>query len=263
LLLPGAAREALAVLQAQAGNAPILQVTVRAEQASLTYLNTKTEEATTLVWEDGKWWEKDSGVLYVEQATFHLSDFNLEDVGAMFAAAATISGSSADQQLQINEYNEGRVLMTVTTSPESVTVFFRPDATLIRGLDFIVKADVAEALRDTCNDVAVIAVGLGQQGFWADVRRDTDTIERFIRPAGLPTYSSLRNQSSNLTAFDPAVIDPAVVASLLNRLPALVADNPQATIEFTADTRDGVPVPKLYFTLGFTTLVYDLAGNPV
>jgi hypothetical protein len=253
----------LATLQAEAGAAPVLQVTVTALQATLTYLDMESEQARTLIWEDGQWWQADSDVLYVEQAAFDLADFDLSDVGAMFASAAELDNSDINQQLQINEYNEGRVLMTVTTSPESVTVFFRPDATLINQLDFTVAIDVAEALHDTCADVVVLAIGINQQGFWADVRRDEETIERFIRPAGLPAYSSLRNQSSSLTTFAPTVVDPVVLAELLTRLPVIISGDPEARIELVIDARDGVHTPKLHFTVGLTTVVYTLDGRPV
>ncbi|MDR1355460.1 MAG: hypothetical protein LBJ43_04290 [Propionibacteriaceae bacterium] len=263
LLLPGAAAAALAELQTKVGDAPILRVTLTAQQATLTYLDIATERPMTLRWENNVIEQLDLGIVWVNQASFKLSDFVLDDLGAMFRAAAEVSGSDINQELQITEYNEARVLMSVTTSPESVPVFFYPNASMVNQLDFTTSGGVKEAIRDSCVTARVLAIGLDQQGFWADIRRDVETIERFIRPAGLPVYSTLRSQSSELTEFDCALADAEVISNLLVRLPAELTGNAQSGIKFGMDTRDDEPAPKLYFTVGFTTMEYEVDGRPV
>ena len=50
-----------------------------------------------------------------------------------------------NQNLQIVEYNEGTVLMTVSTKPESRTVFFRRDGSVVNHIDFATPTGMTEA----------------------------------------------------------------------------------------------------------------------
>ena len=227
----------------------------------MTYI--EDDKALTLGWQDGVISTVDSDVTYVGQAVFSVDSFNLADVGKMFAQAAALTGSSAKQELQINEYNTGRVLMTVTTSPESQTIFFRQDATIINWLDFSNPADIAEALRDVATGSDVITVGLNDQGLYADARVDSSTIERIVRPAKLPAYSALRSASSDLTAFNPSVLNAATLASLLSDKAPTLTGNADAAATWVIDTRDNLGAPTTRLTVGLTTRVYNLAGTDI
>jgi hypothetical protein len=66
-----------------------------------------------------------------------------------------------------------------------------------------------------------------------------------------------------LAAFAPTLIKPTVLAGLLARLPATVFGNPKARIELNIDIRDDALTPKLYFTVGLTTVAYTLDGRLV
>jgi len=254
---PGAADAAVAQLVSAAGTNLAIRVAITQQTASLTYVT--GDDAVTLGWKDGAVSPEDSDVTYVGQTAFAVSSFDLSDVGHMFAQAAALTGSSANQQLQINEYNTGRVLMTVTTSPESQTIFFRSDATIINWLSFTMADGMAEALRDVATGEDVIALGLNDQGFYADIRVDSATIERVVRPAKLPAYSALRSATSSLTAFDPNVVSAATLAKLLTQAPIL-AGKPDAAATMVIDNRDNLGQPAIRVSVGLSTRVYSLAG---
>jgi len=258
---PGAAQTAVNALVAQAGTDLAIRVAITDTTASMTYVS--NNQAVTLDWQDGTVSPEDSDITYVGQAIFDVSSFNLSNVGQMFSQAATLTGSSTKQELQINEYNTGRVLMTVTTSPESQTIFFRQDATIINWLQFNTTAGVAEALKDIDTGTDVITVGLNDQGLYADSIADPSTIQRVVRPAKLPAYSALRSGSSDLTAFDPSTLDAATLASLLSTKAPAIAGNPDPTATWVIDTRDHLGAPTIRLTVGPTTRVYDLAGDDI
>jgi len=258
---PGAADGAVQALIAKAGTNLAIRLAITDTTASMTYV--QDEKAVTLGWQDGVVAPEDSDITYVGQAIFAVDSFNLSNVGAMFAQAAALTGSSTKQELQINEYNTGRVLMTVTTTPESQTIFFRQDATVINWLQFNTTDGVAEALRDVATGTDVIAVGLNEQGLYADAMVDNSTIERVVRPAKLPAYSALRTGSSDLKAFDPSILDAATLASMLSEKAPAIAGNPDATATWVIDTRDNLGAPTIRLSVGLTTRVYDLAGNDI
>ena len=261
LTQPGAAQRVVKLLVAKAGTNLAIRLAITDTTASMTFV--KDDKAVTIGWQDGAVSLEDSDVTYVGQAIFAVDSFNLADVGQMFAEAAALTGSDAKQELQINEYNTGRVLMTVTTSPESQTIFFRQDATIINWLSFSATAGVAEALRDVATGTNVIAVGLNDQGLYADARVDSSTIERIVRPAKLPAYSALRSASSDLTAFNPSVLNAATLASLLSDKAPTLTGNADATATWVIDTRDNLGAPTIRLTVGLTTRVYNLAGTDI
>jgi len=252
---------AVNALVAKADTDLAIRVAITDTTASMTYVD--NDNAVTLDWQDGTVSTEDSDITYVGQAIFEISSFNLTDVGAMFKKAADLTGSSNNQQLQINEYNTGRVLMTVTTSPESQTIFFRQDATVINWLKFDTTPDVAEALQDISTGTDVIAVGLNDQGLYADSVVDSSTIQRVVRPAKLPAYSALRSGSSDLTPFNPAILNASTLASLLSVTAPELAGNPNPSATWVIDMRDHLSAPTIRLTVGATTRVYDLSGTDI
>ena len=258
---PGVAATIVGELVAKAGTNLAIRLVITDTTASMTFV--QDDKAVTLGWQDGVVEPVDSDITYVGQAVFAVDSFTLTNVGQMFAEAAALTGSNAKQELQINEYNTGRVLMTVTTSPESQTIFFRQDATIINWLSFEAPAGVSEALRDVATGTDVIAVGLNDQGLYADARVDSSTIERIVRPAKLPAYSALRSASSDLTAFNPNILDATMLASLLADKAPELSGNADATATWVIDTRDNLGAPTIRLTVGLTTRVYDLAGADI
>jgi hypothetical protein len=300
LSTPGTARAAINELLAKAGPGPVavIRVTINDTRATLTWVDAKTDKTVTYEWLNGDVREFDSDVVNIGQATFDVNDFALDDVGALFAQAAAVSGSELEQELQINEYNESRVLMTVTTVPESTTVFFHPDGRMIAHLDFTTAVGIREGLRDLVTDSRMaLAIGVNTSGLWMDVRIDAETIERRIRPEALPSYTTRRAQSSSLIPYSAEMIQPQVIADiwaslLVSGVPSVGpttttppsgrgaptgstpasptitggatapgAAPPLVPIEFTADTRDGQWPPKLHFSFDGRSPVYSLTGQ--
>ncbi len=178
---------------------------------------------------------------------------------------AAVSGSSSQQELQINEYNQGRVLMTVTTNPETSTVFFRHDASLISRLDFSTEQGLAEGLRDAVDGAQqVIAVGLlaDNGGLFVDVIAEEGVVERRIRQAALPMFSSRRKQPTTAAlTFDPTLISAAAITQQTTSLRTLPQAEPDASVLFTIAVDPKLGVPVITFNAAGTTVITDLAGN--
>jgi hypothetical protein len=153
--------------------------------------------------------------------------------------------------------------MTVTTSPESQTVFFRPDGSMIDTLDFTTADGIAEALRDTVGDnVQVVQIGIDGISLWADVRVNQTSEEHRVRPAKLPAYTAIRGASTKNAAFPPSQLDPTVVANLLATLPGKLG-NADSSITMVMDTRDDLGYPVMRFTVGLTTVAYRPDGTDI
>jgi len=261
LTAPGAAQRAVEALQADAGGHPVVRVTVQRTGATLTYV--ADAQAVTLGWTDGVIAPVQSNVTFVDQQSFNPAAYSLGDVGALFRQAADVAGSDTAQELQINEYNQGRVLMTVTTTPESATVFFSPDGTIIPVLDLTTAAGLAQAIADTTTGTTgVVALGLDAGGWWADVRVGPTQVEHRVRPAKLPAYTVVRDERNTATPFAPGLADPAVIASLLAAAPGRLG-RPATAITFTMDTRDALGYPVLHVSSGTATLAFTPGGTDI
>jgi len=261
LTVPGEAQRAVEALQVEARGNPVIRVTVRRSGATLTYVT--DGQAVTLGWTGDAIAPIQSNVTYVDQQSFNPAAFFLDDLGALFRQAADVAGSAVAQELQINEYNPGRVLMTVTTTPESETVFFSPDGTMIPVLDLATAAGLSQAMADTtAGATRVIGLGLDSEGWWADVRVSATQVEHRVRPAKLPAYTVLRNERNTATPFAPGLADPAVIASLLAEMPQQLG-RPATTITLTMDTRDALGYPVLRFSSGVAVLAFTPAGTDI
>lgn len=263
LTRPGEARAVIAQLSGRSGTQQAIRVTITRWEATLTYV--EKDKARTLQWRQGEISEMDSDVAWIQQAQFTPAEFALDDVGALFDRAAAVSSSAETQELQINEYNEGRVLMTVTTTPESSTVFFRADGSLINTLDFTTTSGVTEALADL-TDSSTALLGLGYSpdlGMWVDVVARPGVVERRIRPAKLPPYHAERNASTTMDTFEPSVIRPEVIATQLLLASLVPGQSQRAEVTFVMDRRDGEASPVLRFTVQGSTTLRDLDGNDI
>ncbi|HSN43143.1 MAG TPA: hypothetical protein VLR88_03710, partial [Propionibacteriaceae bacterium] len=223
LLDPGAARTVVSQLRAAAGDYGIIKVDVEATTARLAVVADGV--ARTYAWTDGVITEIESDIEYVQQATFNPDDYGFDNIATMFADAAKISGSSSNQELQIVEYNEGRVMMTVTTRPESMPVFFRADGTPIDQLDLTSAAGLDAAIADTTDGVReVLAMGYSTgDGFWVDIPGSVEgQIDRRTRAAKLPAWTATRKETTSLVPYQVSKVDPEVIATLLTVLPTRV-----------------------------------------
>lgn len=258
----GRARAAVSALVAEAGASPIIRVTLTRSAATLTFVDAN-EHAQTLRWRDGAITQLDSDVSYVQQTAFNPANFAFDDLTKLFALARVISGSGSNQELQINQTDEGTVLMSVSTDPESTTVFFRADGSLIRQLDYTVAGDLAEGLSDVLGQrQVVLEIGYRPEiGLWADLPSDTNVVERRVRPARLPTYTSRRTVVTSPPTFSASVVDPTVLAKLMTELPARY-ERPGASVSFviSATAEQG---PTIRFDVGGLAVITDLGGQVI
>lgn len=269
LTVPGTAQRVVRDLVKASGSQQVIMVDIRLHEASVSVL--LDGAARTWASRDGKVKEVPSDLTYVDQIAFDPSAFNLADVGAIFRAAAAVSGSDKAQELQIVDrqlfdHSPSDVLMSVSTNPETRTVFFRADGTLVPTLDFNTSRGIAEGLKDAVGlhtSASALVVGSATGAYIEFTGPDSTTTARRQRTARFPVTVTLRNESDKLTPFDPSLVDPAVVWAVLQRYTATGAFDPTTTWSVTADRRSSTGTLRLRFIIGSSRLVTDLAGNEV
>ncbi len=264
LFTPGLAREVVAELVAAAEWKPVVRITMDRTQARLTYVDVGNRPRS-MVWLAGEISPSDDGTDLVEATSFDPSVFDLSDVAGLFATAAEVAESDSRQELQITEYDHGQVLITVTTTPESSTVFFDASGQLIPRLDYTDDADIATALADvTAGRLLVLAVGIdGEHRVWADVVAAPGVIERRFRAANVPMYSAQRRESPASEQFDHDQINPATLGLLLRTGAGLLDQSPDADVLLLVNQPDDASAPRITVSVNGQQLVTDLNGVPV
>ena len=259
LTLPGQARHMVGRLLRAAGDGELIMVAVTAETATISVLGPDGGEPVTWAYRDGRIQQVDSDLQYVDQASFEIDDFDLSDLGRLFRVAAALSGSTEQQTLQIVDYSGGRVVMTVTTNPESRTVFFDPDGTLLSELDYHTEKGVTEGLAVVLEGrVAVQRVGVDSgTGAWVEYRGPESTTVHRPRPAKVPVTTVSRDEVLDLDGFAAGTVDPAAVWRVVERELAGEEDVPWRV---TIDDRRETGTPRMYFTVGADEFVTDLSG---
>lgn len=265
LTSPGTARTIVQRIMAEAGEQNAVKVDISQHVAIISFI-TNDKRIKTYSWAEGKIKPVDSDVADVKQASFYPLDFDISDVGKLFATAESLGTSNSAPQLQIVEHDPGQVLMSVTTRPESATVFFRADATPIRHVDFETTEGLAEGLRDaTHGRPRVLSLGYSPgTGVWSDEAGIAEgTIARRTRTEKLPAYTASRKESSTLTTFDPTLIDPAVIGQTRANLRFEYSLPLTVPITVVADNRYQWTTPTITYTFGQQTVVTDLNGTNI
>lgn len=264
LFVPGRAREVANALTAAAGGRPIVRLVLDRTRARLTYVN-QGNRPQSFVWSAGTITPSDDGTDLVSATGFDLATFNLDNVASLFAQAQAISGSSGKQELQISEYDHGQVLITITTTPESTTVFFTAAGELIPQLDLKNDSDLALGLADvTVGRLFVVAIGIkGGDQIWADVVASPGVIERRIRGTKVPMYLAKRRETTNAHQFDPSAIDMSVVARLVRTAPGTLGKPSTSPVTVTIQQPKSAPAPRIYLDVNGAQLITDLQGTPV
>lgn len=210
------ADEVVAELHRVAAGLPVLKVDLTATEARLTAL-LPDEQVVSYSWIDGEINRAVSDIEYLGQATFDPADFPLDSAARMFDVA-DLRGVRGELVLQIVEYRDGQVLVTITSRPESTTVFFRPDGTAVAELGYTSVADITDGLAEVVSAATeAYAVGFNStRGYWIDLPGDEPgvTVNR-NRLGGLPTFETRRAETPGLDTFDPQMIDPATLAQVI------------------------------------------------
>lgn len=259
---PGEATRALAALIEAAGTVNAIKFDLREGEAVLSVVIGMS--AKTYAWRAGRIEQVESDTQYVGQAIFDPRDFDLQDVAGLLAEAAQLSGSTSGQDLQIVEYNDGLVLMTVTTTPESQTVFFRRDGSPVARLDLTTRAGLRECLTDAIGErTAVLSLGiLPGQGCYADTPGANSSTNRTLRSPNLPPRTSARNERPEAVPFDPRIIPANQLTDLVLLLAASRSVSPDE-VGVTVARPEAGGSPQLRFTIAGTTLLTDLNGTPL
>ena len=263
LTAPGEARAMVRRLIAKAATPRLIQVEITKEWAAITVL--KDDRTETWAWRDGTVKQVDSDVTYVRQTVFEVDDFDISDVGALFTTAASISGSHSSQELQIVDSSAGGVFMSVSTVPESRTVFFYPDGTLLPTLDFATEDGIRTGLKDVIGTRST-AVALGLQsnlGAWLDFPGSATTTIRRLRTATVPVTINERAQKPELTPFSVSRVQPESIWRVLSDAREKGRFTASTRWEVSIDNRARTGVPRMYFTIGTQSVVTDLSGQPI
>lgn len=260
LLTPGAAQKIVGELLGQiADPSSVVRLRITGDQARLTYVD-EWSKPVSEIWRDGKITTQDEGTDTVVSSSFDPRDFNISDVGAMFEKSAQLCGSAENQELQITEYANSKILMTVSTTPESSTVFFRPDATVIMPLDFTSAEDVSQALTEAVGpSTRILAAGLTADQLWVDVASGPGTVTRRIRKTSVPVYSLQRKQSISDEPFAPSLIDAKILAEKF----AAAAESESKDFVATVKQQEDEDQPFINFSYGGTQELTSLDGTPI
>ncbi|HQZ85318.1 MAG TPA: hypothetical protein PLB21_06765 [Actinomycetota bacterium] len=239
-LVDGAAGPVVDELHRVAGGLPVLKVDVTTDAATLSALLPDLRVAT-YQWRDGVITRVDSDVQYFEQATFDPHEYPLESVGRMFDVA-DLRGVRGELILQIVDYRAGQVLMTVTSRPESETVFFRQDGSAVAVLGVTSVADIAAGVGEVVGQATqAYAVGFNAtRGYWADLPDDEDgVVLNRARVGAVPVFETRRTQAVAVPSFDPTLIDPASLAKSV----AQFQDTPEQQCDVVIDMSLGRSAP--------------------
>ncbi len=257
-LTSGEAGAVVAELHEVAGGHPVLKVDLTAKQATLTAL-LPDRSVVSYRWENGEITRVDSDIQYLEQATFDPADYPLDSLGRMFDIA-DLRGVRGELVLQVVEYRPGRVMMTVTSRPESKTVFFRQDGTAVASLGLTSVADITEGLSEVLGDASeaysvVLSPTLGYSADLPD--KEAGVVLNRTRPAEMPTFETRRSDLPGTAGFDPSLIQPAPLAKAIARSQR----SPEEQCTVTIDMSLGRSAPVARIECGGSTTYADMDGR--
>ncbi|MSS45214.1 hypothetical protein FYJ43_03950 [Cutibacterium sp. WCA-380-WT-3A] len=249
-------------LIAASGNGPVTKVDITKTALSITVQIGGSPSLWT--WQNGKIDSSATQSTQTASRPFDPDDFAVEKVPQILRKAADMSGSHMNQNLQIVEYNQGTVLMTVSTKPESRTVFFRPDGSVINHIDFASYPGMAEALDDATADATRIAQVSYQPDKAVMVDTPTQTpgiIVRRTRSADMPAWAVQRKGDAS-TTFSPALLKPRVIVSIM-QLTAAKANRKPSEMGWTISQDSTLDQPILRIDINGVTRAFDANGTDV
>lgn len=259
---PGAAAAMISQLVAKAGSERLLSVEITKDTVEVTVLD-QDDTAVAWAYRQGELAEVPTDQQYVDQATFDIQRFNLADVGAMLRAAAGQSGSEQSQTLTIVDYSGGNVTMSVSTVPESRTVFFTPAGALLPVLSFDTPGGISAGLADVVqgHQTAFSVTVDSENGVWAEYAGETDTLIRLTRTAKVPVTTNVSARSVDLPQFEVDQVNPRAIWEVVDRLRSNGDLEPSGAWSVVVDDREELGHPRMYFQIGSNVITTDLAGN--
>jgi hypothetical protein len=257
-LTRGGAKQVVRRMMEITNNRPALKLDVSASEVILTVLDAN-QQPFTLRWRANQIAPAESDIQYLGQSTFRPTDYPLGNVGELFDTATRMGATGTEKVLQVVEQRSGEVYLTVTTTPETKTVFFEKDGNAVRDLGFTSVADLTEGLAAViAGSRAATQVGFGPStGYWIDLPANNGITERRIRSAALPVYTTRLKETSSFTPFDPAQLNALVLARSLQKF------NPgsKAECRIEVDNRYKRTSPIIRYDCGGKTHFTDLDGT--
>ena len=217
-LIRGGAKQIVRRMMEITNNRPALKLDVSTSEVILTVLDTD-QKPFTLLWRSNQIAPTDSDIQYLGQTTFRPTDYPLGNISELFDTATRMGATGADKILQIVEQRPGEVYLTVTTTPETKTVFFEKDGTAVRNLGYTSVADLTDGLAAVISGSrAATQIGFGPNtGYWIDLPASNGITERRTRSAALPVYTTRLKETSSLTPFDPTQLNALVLARSIQK----------------------------------------------
>ncbi len=248
-------------LIAEAGSAKLLMLEVTQTGVQIGVL--KDGQASTWAYRDGTVGKVIGDLTYVNQATFSIDRFNIDDVGALFATAAAVSGSSKEQALNIVDNAGGDVVMSVATVPETKTVFFNPNGTLLKLLDF----DNVDGIRTGLSDALGIRTLVysitvsSSQGVQVICTGGTDRLVHRTRGLRVPVTAVTIPGNSDLPEFSATKVDATTIWRVVNSLRDGKRAPLNADWKVVIDDRAGHGSPRMYVSVGDVNVTTTLGGT--
>ena len=217
-LIKGGAKQIVRRMMEITNNRPALKLDVSASEVTLTVLETN-QKPFTLRWRANQIAPAESDIQYLGQTTFRPTDYPLGNISELFDIATRMGATGTEKVLQVVEQRSGEVYLTVTTTPETKTVFFEKDGTAVRNLGYTSVADLTDGLAAViAGSRAATQIGFGPNtGYWIDLPANNGITERRIRSAALPVYTTRLKETSSLTPFDPTQLDALVLARSIQK----------------------------------------------
>lgn len=252
------AAEVIEQLMAVSGKRPALKLDVTSSQATLTVLE-EDESVSSFRWANGVIDITTSDFQYLGQATFSPEDYPLESIGRMFDIA-DLRGVRGELVYQVQEYRAGDVVQTVSSLPESSTVFFEQDGSAIPSLDGSHTADILAGHEAVVRPgEELVSFGYSpERGFHSESLTVDDRITR-TRTGGIPTVEAARPRTGSREGFDPALVDPMIVAQALQAQRA--TPDELCAFDIAMDEKHNAPLVEI--RCGEETSLVDLKGREV
>lgn len=261
---PGQASAMVQRLLTEAGHQRALLVEVTKTSVQVSMLDSD-QTPVTWAYRDGEIGQVPSDLAYVDQATFDIDRFNISDVGALFRAAASMSGSEQNQSLTIVDYSGGEVMMSVSTVPESRTVFFNPNGSLLEILDFDTPGGVARGIDAAVGPrLSVYSVTVESElGAWVDYPGTDEKVVRRTRTAKVPVTTNIRAENVDLPVFSTGLIEAEAIWEVVDAVRGTSEVPESATWSVVIDDRSRLGIPRMHFAIGSKVLTTDLSGNVI
>lgn len=249
-------------LVAASDNGPVTKVDITKTALSITVQ--AGGSPTVWTWQNGKIDSSATQSTQTASRPFHPDNFAVEKMPMILRKAAEISGSHMNQNLQIVEYNEGTVLMTVSTKPESRTVFFRRDGSVVNHIDFATPTGMTEALTDAVSGAKEVGQISYQPGKGVMVDTPTATsgiVMRRTRSADMPAWAVQRKGDATAT-FSPALLEPDTIVDIMG-LAAVGTGEKPSDMAWTISSDKKLDTPVMHISVNGVSTAFDTNGVDV